>query len=118
MLPVVPIVCEISTCGPVNPTYDSLAFSTLMIMLLSSFSLHVVTIRILPVFTPNAYLQEKHAEHGPEDWKVYAHAVCEIVREKGNMVKETKTAQELKEYYDFCDGDRTEIECVGVKYTV
>ena len=61
MLPVVPIVCEISTYGPVNPTYDSIEFTTLVVLLLSSFSMHLVSIRILPVFKPNQYLQETHA---------------------------------------------------------
>jgi hypothetical protein len=62
MLPVIPVIVEINTCGPVRPCYDSITASTLAIFLLSSFSVHRLKVRIFPPFCPNQYMLETHRE--------------------------------------------------------
>ena len=77
MLPVKPIICELETYGPVRGCYTSITATTLLILVMSSFTINRVKIRVLPPFCPNDYMLENKSE---QDWKVYATAVREVMR--------------------------------------
>ena len=116
MFPVIPVVCEIKSCGPVYATYESTTFMQLITLLLSSFTMHRITIRVLPPFAPNQYLEETHIDKGPEPWKIFAGAVEEIIREKGNFKKVKRTHAEIMSYQAFMAGETDEMQLNGVVY--
>lgn len=101
MYPVIPVVCEIASFGPVNATYESTTLFQLMTLLCSSFTIHRVSIRVLPEFRPNEYLEKTHEDLGPEPWKIFASAVEAIIREKGNLKKVERTHAEITDYQSF-----------------
>ena len=80
MLPVRPIICELETYGPVRGCYDSVTATTLLILVMSSFSINRVNIRVLPPFCPNDYMLETNRDPNEQDWKVYATALKEVMR--------------------------------------
>jgi hypothetical protein len=49
-------------------------------------------------------LEERHVELGPEPWKIFANAVEGVIRERGNLEKEEKKREELREYEAFVNG--------------
>ena len=75
MFPVIPVISVIDTYGPVNPSYESTTFLQLATLLCASFTVHRVTLKVLPEFRPNEYLEKTHVGLGPEPWKIYANAV-------------------------------------------
>lgn len=42
-------------------------------------------VTVLPDFTPNEFLFEKHREKGEERWEVYAWAVRDVIMKAGNF---------------------------------
>ena len=52
------------SCGMISPCYDTVEFKPLAFMLLSSFDISYFTLNILPEFTPNRLMLERHADKG------------------------------------------------------
>ena len=61
--------------GQVRGTFDSIHLDKLIILLFSLLNPRLGRIKIMPDFTPNAYMLEKHSDKGDEPWKIYAWCV-------------------------------------------
>jgi len=86
MYPVLPVVIEVETWGPFRPTFDSTTAMEMIVMSLGSFSFHTFTLRVLPPFKPNQYLEETRGEQwGPEPWKIFTSAVEDVIVEYGKL---------------------------------
>ena len=74
----------------VNLGYDCMLAKDNIIMALSQFSMHRVTIDWYPPFQPNEYLFTEYRKQIPdghklERWEVYAHAVRDLMAEIGGL---------------------------------
>ena len=67
------------TSGQISPTYDIVDLIPLLILLFSSLYFRWAKITILPDFTPNSWMLEKHADKGNEPWEIYAWCVREVI---------------------------------------
>ena len=52
----------------------------------------------LPVFVPNDYLWEKHADKGQDRWEIYAWAIREIMCEVSGLEKNDQHYREKLHY--------------------
>ena len=68
------------------------------------------TVRELPLFIPNDYLFETHANKGNDRWEVYAWAIREIIAEVGGFEK-SELPYRAKLQYETILGYRKE-KCV------
>ena len=50
--------------GQVRPTFDTINLMNLIILLFSLLNFRLGRIKIMPEFTPNAYMLQKHADKG------------------------------------------------------
>jgi len=50
-----------------------------MILMFSLLNIRIGNIKIMPEFTPNAYMLEKHADKGVEPWEIYAWCIRDII---------------------------------------
>ena len=50
--------------GQVRPTFDTINLIKFIILLFSLLNFRIGRIKIMPDFTPNAYMLEKHADKG------------------------------------------------------
>lgn len=57
-----------ATSGQIKVQYDSVEMLPLIAMIGASFGTSSITLHILPEFTPNAVMLEKHADKGEEIW--------------------------------------------------
>lgn len=80
-----------------NPAWDVPPFLPLVIMQLSLFNFKCVVTQ-LPVFVPNSYLFQTHANKGKENWEIYAWAVREIIAEVGQFSKNEQPYREKLTY--------------------
>lgn len=73
--------------GQVKPTYDSILLLPQAILMLSLLNIRIGRIKIMPDFTPNAHMLEKHADKGSEPWEIYAWCVRDVIAKQGNLIK-------------------------------
>ena len=57
------------------------------IFVCSYFAFRKCTLHIMPPFTPNEEMLEKHADKGKEDWEIYAWCVRDAMAKAGNFEK-------------------------------
>lgn len=82
------IPCFISfSDSMVLPHYDTVTFAPLVFLLTCSFLPVVCTLNIMPEFTPNKIMLEKHADKGKEPWEIYAWCVRDIISKKADLPK-------------------------------
>lgn len=68
-LPIRPCALTLKKYGPIMPCYDVLPFDALLCLIMSSFTVYLPTLHVLPPFIPNEYLFQNHADkEGPEHW--------------------------------------------------
>lgn len=73
--------------GQVWPFYDTVEFGPMCILLMSSISFTVLTVNVMPEFTPNTVMLEKHADKGKEPWEIFAWCVRDSISKHGNVRK-------------------------------
>ena len=69
-----------------SPAYDIIPFFALLIMQTSLFDFKCI-LHELPIFIPNDYLFQTHANKGNDKWEIYAWAVREIMANVGGFPK-------------------------------
>ena len=79
MRTVTPTFFSMSSLGQVTPTYAIMAMIPLQLLLTSSLCPRWGQITIMPEFTPNPYMLEKHADKGKEPWEIYAWCVRDAI---------------------------------------
>ena len=117
MRTVTPCIFSISS-GAVSPTYESMDFYPLAIMLMSSFSWQWATLHILPPFTPTPWMLERHADKDPEGdqpWKIYAWCVRDIISRYGQIeqLDERLVLQDRLNFYRLMSGEIDKAEING-----
>ena len=55
--------------------WDCMSFCLFLYLLIASLCGWVVTVHMLPPFTPTMKMLEMHADKGKEDWEIYAECV-------------------------------------------
>ena len=75
------IVPSYTTCdyGMISPYYDTCDFLPLALILLCSLQVNRLKLHIMPEFTPNPIMLEKHADKGKEPWEIYAWCVRDAI---------------------------------------
>ena len=102
------------THGMISPHYDTVDFIPLVFLLMSSCQVNSVTLYIMPEFTPNTIMLEKHADKGKEPWEIYAWCVRDTISKKCGRPKENNsTLKDKFAYIDFMHGDKDYMEVKG-----
>ena len=86
-----------------------------IILLLTNLRPVQCEITLLPVFQPNAYLWNTHADKGDEKWKIYAWAVRDVMSKVGGFGKSDLTFSEKKVYVNYLSGKRDNYIKTGKK---
>lgn len=86
MRTVIPCYVEFK-CGMVYPFYDTMDFSPLCILLLSQLQISSSTLNIMPDFTPNSVMLDKHADKGREPWEIFAWCVRDAICKQSGLPK-------------------------------
>jgi len=83
-----------------SPAYDSIEWLPLFILTLSwaGFSAEIT---VLPDFTPNEYLYEKHKDKGSERWEVFAWAIRDVLMKHGGFKNCSQPLSEKFRYEQF-----------------
>ena len=72
------------------------------IMLLSELCCRTARLHIMPIFVPNDYMLEAHADKGEEDWEVYAWCVRDAIAKAGGFKKvDFYNFQDRRNFYNF-----------------
>ena len=71
----------------ISPTYDIVNLGALFMLMLSSIEFRVAKIVIMPEFTPNAIMLEKHWDRGDEPWEIYAWCVRDAIAKYSGIQK-------------------------------
>ena len=93
-----PVVLKYSPNSSFSTSFDCIGLFPLIFMTLSSCFMRG-TVLDLPVFQPNEYLFQKHADKGTERWEIIAWALRDIMSEAGHLVKNDLRIRE-KRFYD------------------
>ena len=103
--------------GMVNPCYDVIDFWHLIILMTASFGFYSSHLYIMPPFTPNEYMLEKHADKGSEDWEIFAWCVRDAMAKTGNFKTSDQPLREKLKFERFMKCETDEMEHNGVVYT-
>ena len=103
--------------GMVNPCYDTIDFWHLIILMISSLGLYKSHLYIMPPFTPNEYMLEKHADKGTEDWEIFAWCVRDAMAKTGNFAISDQPLREKLQFERFMKCEVDEITYNGKTYT-
>ena len=63
----------------IAPFYDTCGFLPLVCMLICSLQFNRSTLYILPEFTPNSLMLDKHADKGEAPWEIFAWCVRDLL---------------------------------------
>ena len=89
----------------------------LYVLLMCSFDLITCTMTILPEFTPNTVMLEKHADKGVEPAEVFAWCVRDIISKASGLPKDDAASfRTKKEYNAYMQKKKAFIEIDGVRY--
>ena len=86
MRSMIPCYFEISH-GQIQPTYEIVDLAALNLLMIASLHCRCAKITILPEFTPNTYMLEKHADKGEEPWQIYAWCVRDLISKYSGIPK-------------------------------
>ena len=89
--------------------------------MISEYGLKTIVINHYPTFVPNEYLFKEYAKklkdgEKLEKWEVYAAAVNDLIKTKGNMGVNDMPFKLFKLYREFLVGKSDEIEVNGKTY--
>ena len=103
--------------GQISPAYDSVHAGLLMIMLMSSLELITCNLTLMPEFTPNTFMLEKHADKGKEPWEIYAWCVRDLISKTSGLPKNDNVSMRQKKIYnDYVQCKTDYIEIDGKKF--
>jgi hypothetical protein len=100
MRAIMPCFVKTSYCH-ISTSYDVVGALDLFMLLFSSLQVNVTTHSIMPVFVPNKYMLEKHADKGSSDWEIYAWCVREAMCKAGNFGRCEQTFKDKIQYENF-----------------
>ena len=97
--------------------YDVLGFWEYVILLMSSLCVYTCTVHILPEFTPNEIMLQKHADKGQEDWEIFAECVRDMMSKQSGLPKSNTMLREKLTYEKMLYGYTKTIQLKGETYT-
>mmetsp|Transcript_20687 Transcript_20687/g.27924 ORF Transcript_20687/g.27924 Transcript_20687/m.27924 type:complete len:125 (+) Transcript_20687:856-1230(+) len=112
MRTVIPSYIEIDS-GMIGPRYDTIDFFPLAWLLLAQLSTSKSTLYIMPEFTPNPIMLEKHADKGQLPWEIFAWCVRDaICKRSGLPTQNNNNFKDKYAYMDFmnCHKDFMEVQ--------
>ena len=63
------------------------------------------TLHIMPEFTPNDLMLQKHADKGQEDWEIFAECVRDVMCKKSGLSKGENQLREKVTYEEMLNGE-------------
>ena len=73
------------TDGMVNHAWECLPYAYFLVLSVCSMSWYSCKVYMLPEFTPNMIMLEKHADKGSEDWEIYAECIRDAMAKYSKM---------------------------------
>ena len=105
--------------GMIRPFYDTVEFFPLVILMCSSFGTNVCTLNIMPEFTPNAIMLERHADKGNQPWEVFAWCVRDAMSKYSGLPKQANhNLKDKLAYIDFMTCHRDYMEVHGRMFMI
>lgn len=123
MRPVIPCYIKFGD-ALVNPCYDVIEFSHMLILLLSAISFYKSHLYIMPPFVPNDYMLKTHADKVKpsgdnekiEDYDIYAWCVRDAMATESGFGTSDMPMSKKLEYEDFVNFRRQYVEYNDVVY--
>ena len=86
-----------------------------MLLLITSLHPRCAKIIILPEFTPNTVMLEKHADKGDEPWQIYAWCIRDIISKYKGVEKldEKLSLKDKKAFQYLMNGNADRVEING-----
>ena len=107
--------CIVKTSGRFfNQAWEVLPFGHYLTLFVCSMCFWTTKIYMMPEFTPNNKMLEKHADKGLEDWEIYAECLREAMCKFSGKPACDDPLRLKVEYEDFMCGDRPSMQ-VGDK---
>ena len=85
--------------GQISPCYDTVPMHVIFVLLMSSLDLINCTTTIMPEFTPNTVMLEKHADKGKDPAEVYAWCIRDIISKASGLPKDDNASFRTKKVY-------------------
>ena len=104
-----PCIVKVSD-GFVNHAWDCLPFGYFLVLQVCSMSWYSSKLYMLPDFTPNMKMLEKHADKGSEDWEIYAECVREAMSKYSGMPISNSPLRNKINYEAFMVEDKPTIQ--------
>ena len=75
------------------------------VLLMTELCCRTAKLHIMPIFTPNDFMLEAHADKGEEEWQIYSWCIRDAIAKAGNFNKvDFYKYDERTAYYDFMNG--------------
>jgi hypothetical protein len=84
--------------GTLNPAFDTIPFTALVVFTLSTPGGMHCEVNKLPNFKPNEYLFDKNTEQGTQRWEIFAWAIRDIMLDASGMEACDYPLSEKNEY--------------------
>ena len=85
----------------VTTPYDTAEFGPLVSLLCCQLTPIVCTVTIMPEFTPNTVMLEKHADKGKEPWEIFAWCVRDAISKYSGIPKDESSIKDKFSYINF-----------------
>ena len=69
------------------PSYETINFLPLALLMLSQLQVSSSTLYIMPDFTPNTVMLDKHADKGKEPWEIFAWCLRDAICKQSGLPK-------------------------------
>ena len=119
MRTVIPSYTTFPMMGMIRPFYDTVEFFPLVILLCSSLQINMCKLHIMPEFTPNSIMLEKHADKGNEPWEIYAWCVRDaMAKMTGLPMQNNNVLKDKFAYIDFMNCHKDFMEVHGRMFMI
>ena len=103
--------------GDVRLSFEVMDLKVIAVFVCSYIAFRKCTLHIMPPFSPNEEMLERHADKGREDWEIYAWCVRNAMAKCGNFEeRENNVLKERLDYYEFIMRRKDVIEAQGKKF--
>ena len=103
--------------GQIVPAFDTLEMIHLLIMLMSSLEPITCKLTMMPEFTPNTVMLEKHADKGEEPWEIFSWCVRDLISKTSGLPKDDNASYRNKaKFVDYMQFKTDVIEIDGKIY--
>ena len=102
-----------------NPTYDSFDLGDWLILQLCTIGVYSYKLHIMPPFTPNYIMLEKHADKGKSDWEIYAWCLRDVMSKQSGLKKADNIPfKDKNAYCEFMMGRADEMQVQGRTFKI